>query len=132
MELGFTRVATLLNSDVGDLSLDEKGNAVTITTLSEEVAQRIFCRLNFFRGEWFRDLLAGIPYYQLILRKSPPSRVIRAIFNQAILGTEGVRAVLSLNFSVSRERVMTLTFKASLEDGTTFSTSDYAPFQINA
>jgi hypothetical protein len=129
MELAVTRTATLTNPDVGDLQLDDKGDVVLLTSLAEEVAQRLFVRLQFFAGEWFMDLNEGTPYYQSILRKASDS-VVRSIFRQVIDGTEGVSEVQQFSYSVA-QRNLTLRFRARLTDGTAFRSEDFGPFTIS-
>lgn len=129
MELAVTTTTTPENPDAGDLALDDAGSEVLLTTLADEVAQRLHVRLRFFRGEWFLNLLEGVPYYEEILTLGPTDEVIRGVFSSVISETEGVAALVSLNYSISN-RVLTLAFEARLEDGTTFSTSDYPPFVV--
>ena len=129
-ELAIAIKPSLTNPDVGDLALDDTLNEVLLTDLQSEVAQRLYVRLNFFQGEWFRDQLAGTPYYQRILRKAPSPRVVRAVFSQVILNTEGVAALLKFNYSVNRQRQMTLNFTCRLADDSVFQSTDFAPFQV--
>jgi len=130
MELGCTLVASATNPDVGDLELTATGGEVSRTVLGEEVAQRLRVRLLFFKGEWFLNLDEGLPYYQSILVKGLTEKVIRSVFGSVILKTQGVSQLLSLTHSISTARRLTLTFKCKLEDGSTFSSTDYAPFIV--
>lgn len=130
MELGVTTIASLVNPDTGDLALDDAGLEVVHTSLADEVAQRLTVRLKFFRGEWFLNLLEGTPYYERVLTKGVSDRVIQAVFGGVIRGTQGVSSLTSLTYSLGSDRVLTLSFVAKLEDGTTFSTSDYPPFVV--
>ncbi len=130
MELGVVTVTTEWNPDLGDLALDEAGLEVVHTSLADEVAQRLNVRLRFFRGEWFLNLLEGTPYYQQILVKAPSDRIIRTVFTAVILGTEGVLSLRSLEYTISAQRELSLVFEAQLQDGSTFSTSDYPPFVV--
>lgn len=131
MELGVTMKSTLANPDVGDFALDETGNELVLTSLRDEVAQRLFVRLLFFQGEWRRDLNAGLPWYQRILRKSPGDRVIRAVFGQVILNTEGVSSLLRFTYTVNKQRQMELRFECRLADGTVFRSTEFAPYVID-
>lgn len=130
MELGVTMKSTLLNPDVGDLQLGTDGNIVVLTALDQEVAQRLFVGLQFFKSEYFMDSEEGMPYFQRLLVKNPGDRVIRAIFAQAILGTEGVDQLLSFSYDINKLRQLQIRFVCLLKDGTTFRSTDYAQFVI--
>lgn len=129
MELGVTTTVSILNPDLGDLALDDAGQEVVRTTLADEVYQRLLVRFNFFRGEWFLNLDEGTPYYGEILVKNPSDRIIRLVFTTLILGTVGVAALPLFSYSLdSRARTLSLTFRATLRDGSVFSSADYPPF----
>lgn len=96
----------------GDLDLTPSGDLLVISG-SEEVRQRIFLRLKFFKSEWFRDLREGMPYYQAVLVAAPNLELVRSVFRKAILGTPGVLALPELNLSIdSVARTLSVTFKA--------------------
>ncbi len=99
----------------GDLDLDETGNLRWISG-AEQVRQAIFCRLRFFRGEWFADLREGVPYYQSILVASPNLEIIRGIFRKVILGTPNVLGLASLDLS-REERTLVVSFVAKSTEG---------------
>lgn len=122
--------STVTNPDVGDLMLGDDGDEVVLTQLDQEVAQRLFVGLQFFRGEWFMDGEEGVPYFQRILVKNPGDRVIRAIFSQVILLTEGVDRLLTFSYDINPQRQMSLRFSCLLKDGTVFRSTDYAQFLI--
>jgi len=132
IELGVTLTATATNPTVGDLELTDTGDEVVRTDLGEEVAQRLRVRLLFFQGEWFLNLEEGLPYYQSIFVKGLKDKVVRSVFGQAILGTQGVAQLLSLTHEISTSRRLSLIFKVKLEDGTTFSSTDYGPFIVSS
>lgn len=130
MELAFNLKSTLLNPAVGDLALSETGEELVHSDLAKEVAQRLFCRLSFFKGEWFLDETEGAPYFERILVKNPGDRVIRSVFAQIIEGTEGVDKLIFFNYTISPERKMSVTFKAKLVDGSTFTSTEYTQFIV--
>jgi hypothetical protein len=130
MELAVALTATDVNPDVGDLALDDAGSEVIHTQLSYEVAQRLTVRLKFFRGEWFANLLAGTPYFESILGKAS-DETVRAVFEEVILGTEGVAALISFSSTRDRSaRTLSVAFTARLVDGTVFDSTSYAPFVV--
>ena len=85
-----------------DLALDPAtGDLVFVNrdlaTLSgaELVQQRLAIILQMFRGEWFLDADAGIPWFQEILEKGVDTTVVDAILRKAILDTEDVNRLLT-------------------------------------
>jgi hypothetical protein len=119
------------NPDIGDMYLDEDGHEVLTTDLGLEVAQRLWVRFNFFLGEWFLDTAEGTPWFDHILTKGPNDQVVRTVLNSVIRNTEGVTALLRLNYSVSRDRLMTVNFEAQLADASIFRTVDYGQFFVD-
>lgn len=131
MELKVVLAPDLNNPDAGDLYLGDDGDARSITDLGEEVAQRLTVRFNFFLGEWFLDQTEGTPWFQRVLVKAPSDRVIRLVLSSVISGCEGVASLTQLSYSISRERLLSVSFKAVLADGSTFDSSKYAPFKVD-
>lgn len=99
--------------------------------LPAEVAQRLTVRLNFFKGEWFLDRRQGIPYYQELLIKEPESRVVRGVFSSVISGTPGIASLDSLTIGEpDADRLVDITFTATLTNGQRFRSSAYGPFVV--
>lgn len=130
MELALALEVDAENTDVGDLLL-RNGQLVFTSELADEVAQRLLVRLNFWRGEWFLNLLAGTPYLEAVIGKGIPDRVIRGVFSAVVLGCAGVAALDSLTIGYETPRRLVLRFVARLEDGTTFRSTEYGPFVVN-
>lgn len=106
-----------LDSD-GDLAMIG-GKLQTTSTLGEYVAQRHRTRLRFVYGEWFMNLLAGIPWFEVVLVKNPDLPLISAIVQRVLSGTRGVQTVTSLSLIPDfKTRTAALTYTASLSDGT--------------
>lgn len=132
MERAITMKATQMNPVVGDRMLDETGSeAVLLTDLGAETAQRIFVQLQFLKGEWPLDLDLGSPYYKDIFRKGTQDRVIRAVFGAIITSAEGVDRMLKFSYSITANRGLELTFSCLLKDGSVFRSQDYGPFIVN-
>lgn len=129
--LAVTGKPDLTNPDPGDLALSPEGRMFLRKTLIDIVEQRIRVRLQFFKGEWFLNLEAGTPYFQHILLKGTSDQVIRSVFSQVLRGTEGVKEITSLTWSLNKKtRVLTIKFDLLLEDGTIFKSVNFAPFVI--
>ena len=66
------------------LSIDGHGDLVTVTGL-EALRQKINQRLSLFKGSWFLDTTAGVPYFQEIIKKPVDPGLVASILNQEIL-----------------------------------------------
>jgi len=133
MALAVTTVATVANPVVGDIELSPTGGLFMRTSLADRVHQRLLARLRFFKGEWFLNLDAGMPYFQHILTKGYDERVVRAILTQAVQGVGGVDSVLEMSLSLDPQtRRLSVSFRAKLVDGTVYDTTNYQPFVIVA
>lgn len=75
---------------------------LVLVTGADEVAQHLLVGLLLFRGEWFLDEEAGIPYYQHIFVAAPNSRVIEGLFRQDILGDADVEALTVFEMDINR------------------------------
>lgn len=109
---------------VRDIALDAGGDwylsGQDLAMLSglEAIQQSVRIRLQFFKGEWFLDLLAGVPFYEQVLIKAPDVNVMRSIFATAILETPGVLALPELSLVFDRSaRALTVTFRATTDLG---------------
>lgn len=113
----------MLATDPACLALDDDGDVVVpLRWLRgvEAVAQGVRQRLLLFRGEWFLNLLAGIPYYQELLGKKFDRARAQAIFRDAILATPGVDSLVSMSVEfVGRTRTLTVTWSARTAFGDT-------------
>jgi hypothetical protein len=75
----------------GDLMLGHGLKDYIIDT-PEAVSQRLYTRLNLWRGEWFLDTSQGTPWNDEVLGKSSIYDAILEIKN-VILETEGVKEI---------------------------------------
>lgn len=130
VELAVALTTDANNPDVGDLYLDESGDAVLLTSLADEVATRLATRFNFFRGEWFLDQRLGTPYFESILVKGPRDSILRSVLSQVITGCSGVATLDSLDLSVSSDGHLSVVFACTCADGSVFSSADYPPFLV--
>lgn len=118
------------NPIVGDLYL-ENGTCRLTSGLQEEVAQELYIRFRFFKGEWFLDRRLGLPYLQSILGKKTPLGIISQIFKNVLTTCPGVKSILS--FAVKRlvNRGLAVDFAALLKDGAVLTAADFGAFIIN-
>lgn len=119
------------NPNIGDLYL-EHGSMRLTNTLSEEVAQQLFIRFRFFKGEWFLDPTQGVPWFQSILGIKTPIGIIQQIFRQVITTCPGVASLDVFNLKNLGSRQWQLIFTCTLTDATQLVSTDYGPFIIGA
>ena len=75
------------------------------------VKQSLGVALALFKGEWFLDVNAGVPYYQEILKKGVDTSFVDEILRKQILATAGVNRLLVYSSSFDKEaRVITVAF----------------------
>jgi hypothetical protein len=124
-----TDVIDLDNPVVGDIHITD--NEITLATDDEEIVQELRTRLQFFKGEWFLDRRQGVPYFEEILVKRPNLPVIRAIFRDVIVGTNGIASVETLDLTRETGRSWLLDFTAKKTDGGTLESNDWPPFIVS-
>lgn len=101
-----------------DGDLDISTGDFTLTRGVEAIRQAIQIKLQFFQGEWFLDLTAGVPFYQSVLVKNPSPGVLQSVFRKAILEVPGVLEVTTLSITTNRAtRGLTVTFTATTDVG---------------
>lgn len=83
----------ILLDDDGDLLID--GDGLHFSSGLQGVAQAVRIRLRLFAGEWFLNLDAGVPWWE-ILGEKPNDVLLRQRLIEAIRGTPGVVEVLQL------------------------------------
>jgi len=98
--------------------LDVEANDLALVVGVDEVTQRLRVRLKLFRGEWYLDENAGVPYYVNILTHSPKMSLIEAVFRKEILSSSEIEAITYWYMNYNRvTRQFTLDFKASSSEG---------------
>lgn len=73
-----------------------------VKTKTEDLAQRLKIKLQFFVGEWFLDENYGIPYFQEIFVKGTNRDTIDDRFKLAISSEDGVQRLSSYSSSIDR------------------------------
>lgn len=109
-----------------DLALDPKTNDLLIIDLGatlvsnvDQVAQNLAIRLRFLQGEWFLNILAGIPYYQYFFIKNPNQIQIETFLKDEINGTNGVQEITSFSSDFNgNTRTFTVNFSCQALDET--------------
>lgn len=96
----------LLETDPVDIKLDEDGDidmdpelGFTFVSGIDGIAQLVKIALRLFRGEWFLDLDAGVPYFQTILGFKYDAAALRGEIERAVVVPEVVSiAEITLEF----------------------------------
>jgi hypothetical protein len=102
--------------DTWDLSI-ENGDLVLVDK-SDCAAQHVAQRIKLFKGEWFLDLDAGIPWFQDILKKNPNPNLVDGILKNAIIESPDIVELLSFNLDYDTgTRELTVDFSARSVDG---------------
>ena len=106
-----------------DLKLDAnhdlllENSDLVLTTEEENIIQLLDIRLQFFKGEWFLDILAGIPYIDEVLIKGANIETVKAIFIKEILASDGVDEILALELSHdSATRILRVDFSVKADN----------------
>lgn len=87
-----------------DLALDPKTGDLLIVDFDaglvdgiDQIAQNLAIRLRFMRGEWFLNILAGVPYYQYFFIKNPNQIQVETFLKDEISNTRGVQEITSFS-----------------------------------
>jgi hypothetical protein len=131
MDLKLVMTADANNPDVGDLYLD--GVDIPLVEGKEAVAQHVLVRLKRVKGEWFRNVNDGIPYFEEILgQRNPDLPRIRRIFERAITSTPGVESLDRLDLSFdSTTRALTISnVEITTTDEDVLTAEDFGEFLV--
>lgn len=110
----------------GEGELEITAGNLRAVTGTEALAQRLRVRLQLFRGDWFLDVLQGVPYHDFVLRKRTSPAVRREVFRRAIVTMRGVRELVSLDVQLDpATRTLAVTGEVRTDDLTT------VPFALN-
>ena len=90
-----------IDQETNDLFLDANNN-LAIVRGAAAVAQHVRQRLMTFKGEWFLDTIAGVPWLDQLLGKQYDPALAEAVVKAEILNTDGVVEITS--FSVGFDR----------------------------
>jgi hypothetical protein len=84
-----------LDPSTGDLLIVDFD--ATLVYGIDQIAQNLAIRLRFFLGEWFLNILAGVPYYQYFFIKDPNQIQVETFLKDEISNTEGVLEITSFS-----------------------------------
>lgn len=131
MDIKLVHTVDVDNPDECDLML-VGGDFVFVKNPQVEIEQTLRARLEFFKGEWYRDANEGTPYYQkLLFLKDVTDELIRSIIGNVITESPGIKSLDS--FSVDRDnnlREARINFTATMDGGYVLDSSKLAPFVV--
>lgn len=96
-------VGLALDPVTHDLVLDAAGNLKVVTD-NEAIAQHAKQRLLFYRGEWFLDVTAGMPWFQNVYVRPHNPAVIESVIKREILDTPGVAELSSFSMDINERK----------------------------
>jgi len=95
------------------------------------VAQRIEFRLKSVMGDWYIDLLEGIPWFHEIIGEKGGEINAGKYIRKAIAETPGVNSVTKFETLYDNStRVLSIEWTAVFVDNKIYSSDDFAPFTI--
>ena len=129
-----TTVVDGANPVEGDLHL-EAGQIVLLENSEtipnpEAVMQEVRQKLHFFKGEWFLNLIEGVPYYEEVFKKNPNIDIMRTIFREVILGTNGIESIEVLDIVIGSDRRAQVNFEGTMTDGGKLDSKDFPPLIV--
>lgn len=82
------------------------------------IAQELRIALWLHRGEWFLNVLVGVPYLDQVFVKNPALGALHVLFTRAILSVPGVLEIneLTLDFDNS-SRLLSIAFDVRTQNG---------------
>ena len=123
-QAGYPQETIDVPSNPRDIRLDDDGDILVssgdlaLTGDATAVKQSLAIRLQFFAGEWFLDLDAGLPYFESILVKNPDLLAVRSLYRDVILETPGVQDLELLEFDYEgATRQLTGEYRATTDFG---------------
>lgn len=111
-----------LDPQTHDLVVDDLGRLVMVGMTADAddqaamIAQRVRCRLLWWRGEWYLDQRQGTPWREALLGRPSDERIKRALAD-SLLSVPGVAAVVSLTVARGAGRSVTVTWSVRADTG---------------
>lgn len=108
--------------NTGDLLISHFGISTTTDAVSALV-QRLKIKLQLFKGEWFLNTNAGVPYFQEIFVKGFDQAYVDTIFRSIIINTTDVKSLQKYSSSFDRtNRKFSFTFTVLVDSTGTSET----------
>jgi hypothetical protein len=124
-------VRTLALTDDWDLYVDGSGNIATVDGPAA-IAQDVASATRLFRGELWYDTTQGVPYFEEILGRAPPTGLISARLVAAGLTVPHVLRIRVTLDPLTVERRLTGTMRITDDRGTVVTANLDLPWYVNA
>jgi hypothetical protein len=116
-----------LDPTTGDLDLSG-GRGLGLVRGAEAVVQSASVRLQFFSGEWFLDLGAGVPFFRDILVKNPSFPVVEAALRTALEEAPGIGEIREMFLArVTPDRELSVRWRATTSLGEFIAAIEVTP-----
>jgi len=84
----------------------------------DRIRQEATIHLLTARGEWFLNILHGVPYFQDIWVKDPDRSLVDAVFKAELMKVDDVTAITSFSIDLdAATRIATITFSVTTTFG---------------
>jgi len=104
-------LATYRLASNGDL--DIIGGTFTVVEDSSAIKEQLTIRLNEFLNDWFLDLNEGVDYFGEVFGVRTITDTVEDQFKLVILDTQGVTGLVSIEFNLETDRLLTVDFVVS-------------------
>jgi hypothetical protein len=105
-----------LNPTTGDLLFEDFDFALVDGV--NQIAQNLAIRLRFMFGEWYLNILVGVPYYQYFFIKDPNQIQVETFLKDEISNTRGVIEITSFSSNFDGQtREFSVNFACKTIDG---------------
>jgi hypothetical protein len=98
-----SHVGLAIDPATNDVFLEEDGNLAFVYD-AEAVGQHGRQRLKTFRGEWFLDTTAGVPWLDQLMGKRFNPALGEALVKAELLETDGITGISSFSVSFDNAR----------------------------
>lgn len=105
-----------LDPSTGDLIFEDFDLALVGGV--DQISQNLAIRLRFMQGEWFLNILVGVPYYQYFFIKNPNQIQVETFLKDEIINTNGVIELTSFTSNYDgKTRQFKVIFACTAIDG---------------
>lgn len=102
-----------IDDGYNDIIIDRKGKLAKIKG-SSEVRQRAIIALRHYWQEYFLNVPAGVPWYELILG-SKDTKQAELLIRDAVLKVPGVISIININSIVSKDRHVSFNIRIEVQ-----------------
>lgn len=102
-----------INDGYNDIIIDHKGKLAKIKG-SSEVRQRVIIALRHYWQEYFLNVPAGVPWYELILG-SKDAKQAELLIRDAVLKVPGVISIININSIASKDRHVSFNIRIEVQ-----------------